>query len=329
MRKVKIQDIAEKSGVSPTTVSRYFNRPDLLSQETQEKIQAAVKELNYSQDNLARILVTGKSNLVGVIFPHLHLSFYTELLNQLIKQGKEKDYSFIVYTSHDSKKEELELIDKLISYRVKGLILLSHILNSEEIEKLDMPVISIERPGGNFRQINNDNFTGGKLAGEQLIRDGCEVFIHINNGYHEDWPSFKRIVGFELSIKDRPKEICIDEKLTDPYSEMASEAIQSLLNHILREYNGKKLGFFCSNDDIANLLQRECIKKRIAIPQDIEIIGYDNSPVSDYAVYPITSITQNISLMARIVIESLDHYIPHESVVPASLIMKNTTLSPE
>ncbi|MCI7098000.1 MAG: hypothetical protein MR966_03600 [Lachnospiraceae bacterium] len=57
-----------------------------MSQETQDKIKAAIKELNYQQDNLARILVTGESNLVGVIFPHLHLSFYTELLNFLPDQ---------------------------------------------------------------------------------------------------------------------------------------------------------------------------------------------------------------------------------------------------
>ena len=135
MSKVKITDIAERSGVSLTTVSRYFNHPELLSQETQDKIKAAIKELNYQQDNLARILVTGESNLVGVIFPHLHLSFYTELLNQLIKYGKEKGYNLIVYTSNDSREEELQLIQNLISYRIKGLILLSHLLSAEDIAR--------------------------------------------------------------------------------------------------------------------------------------------------------------------------------------------------
>ena len=67
MNKVKITDIAQKSGVSLTTVSRYFNHPELLSPETQNKIKAAITDLNYSQNNLARILVTGQSNLVGVI----------------------------------------------------------------------------------------------------------------------------------------------------------------------------------------------------------------------------------------------------------------------
>lgn len=326
MDKIGIKAIAEKSGVSLATVSRYFNKPDLLSQKTKDKIQAVIQELNYSQDSVARILVTGKSNLVGVIFPQLHLSFYTELLNQLIRYGEEKDYSFIVYTSRETKEEELDMIDLLKSYRVKGIILLSHILDSKEIEELDVPIISIERAGGDFCQINNDNYTGGKLAGEKLMADGCEVLVHINNGYYEDWPSFKRIVGFEFSVKDMPHETIIREELTDPYSDIASSTMSDVLDDLLEKYPNKKIGVFCSNDDIANMLQRDCIRKGVSIPESLEIIGYDNSPVSDYAIYPITSIDQNIPLMAEIAINSLETYIPHENVVAAKLVEKDTTL---
>lgn len=325
MSKVKITDIANRSGVSLTTVSRYFNHPELLSQETQDKIKAAIKEMNYSQDNLARILVTGESNLVGVIFPHLHLSFYTELLNQLIKRGKEKGYNFIVYTSKDSKEEELKLIQNLISYRIKGLILLSHLLSPQDIESLSVPVISIERTGGNYKQINNDNFTGGKLAASCLIQNGCEVFLHINNDFQEDWPSFKRILGFEYMVRDYAYERFIEKDFTDPYTPAAGEAMKKLISHIMVKYTGKKLGVFCSNDDIANLFERQCIKSGITIPDTIELIGYDNSPVSDYAVYSITSVDQNISLMAQIAIQALEDYIPYESMVPAVLVEKETT----
>ena len=130
-----------------------------------------------------------------------------------------------------------------------------------------------------------------------------------------------------VTVKDRLKEICIDEDMTNPHSDKAFMAARRLLQRILEQYPNKKVGFFCSNDDIANLLQRECIIRGVNIPEDVEIIGYDNSPISDYAVYPITSISQNIPLMARIAIESLDNYIPHESLVPAMLINKSTTKS--
>ena len=105
----------------------------------------------------------------------------------------------------------------------------------------------------------------------------------------------------------------------------ATESMKKLVQHIAAKYAGKKIGVFCSNDDIASLFERQCIKNGIAIPDTIELIGYDNSPVSNYAIQPITSIDQNISLMAQIAIESLENYSPYESMVPATLIEKETT----
>jgi len=158
-----------------------------------------------------------------------------------------------------------------------------------------------------------------------LIRNNCEVFIHINNDFREDWPSFKRILGFEYEVKDLCYERFIENDLTDPYLPKATEAMNKLVQHITTKYTGKKIGVFCSNDDIASLFERQCLKNNIDIPNTIELIGYDNSPASNYAVHPITSIDQNISLMAQIAIQSLENYIPYESMVPASLIEKETT----
>lgn len=101
---------------------------------------------------------------------------------------------------------------------------------------------------------------------------------------------------------------------------------QKLVQNLLTKYPNKKIGVFCSNDDIANLFERECIKQDFDVPNMVKLIGYDNSPVSNYAVYPITSIDQNISLMAQVAIQSLDNYIPCETIVPAILVKKNTTL---
>ncbi|MFQ7550240.1 MAG: hypothetical protein ACLRMZ_07990 [Blautia marasmi] len=171
------------------------------------------------------------------------MSFYTELLNQLVKYGKEKGYNLIVYTSNDSKEEEQQLIQNLLSYRIKGLILLSHLLSAQEIEMLPVPVISIERVGGNFKQINNDNFNGGKLAANLLIRNKCEVFIHINNDFREDWPSFKRILGFEYEVRDMCYERFIENDFTDPYMPNATESMEKLVQHIITKYAGKKSAF--------------------------------------------------------------------------------------
>lgn len=174
-------------------------------------------------------------------------------------------------------------------------------------------------------QINSDNFNGGILAADLLIRNSCEVFIHINNDYREDWPSFKRILGFEHRVRELDYERIIENDFTDPYTSKAEIAMEKLVNHLTSKYSPKKVGVFCSNDDIANLFQRQCIKKKIPIPESFELIGYDNAPISNYAAYTITSIDQNIKLMAKLAIQALENYIPCESMVPAVLVEKEST----
>lgn len=323
--KINIRDIASACDISPATVSRYFNNPSLLSDSTRRKIEQKLKELNFQPGWPMQIQENHTTNLIIVSLPHLQFGFYTELLNQLIEIGKEKGYHIIPYTSEKSKREELAAIHALCQYRPKGAILLSPLLDAEDITNLPVPVITIERSGGNFMQINSDNFTGGKLAAELLLQNNCEVFIHINNGYSTIWPSFKRIVGFECLMEEQTYERIIRPELSEPFLPIAAQTMDEIVEDLLIKYKGKKWGVFCSNDDIARLFEQQCILKNLQIPNEVEIIGYDNSPISECAIYPITSVAQNIQLMAQLAMDGFDNYIPCETIVPNTLIEKNTT----
>lgn len=323
--KINIRDIASACDISPATVSRYFNNPSLLSESTRKKIEQKLKELNFQPGWSMQIQEDHTTNLIIVILPHLQFGFYTELLNQLIEIGKEKGYHMIPYTSEKSKSEELAAIHALCRYLPKGIILLSPLLDAEDITHLPVPVITIERSGGNFMQINSDNFTGGKLAAELLLQNHCEVFVHINNGYSTIWPSFKRIVGFECLMEGQTYERIIRPELSEPFLPIAVQTMEQIVDDLLSKYRGRKLGVFCSNDDIARLFEQQCVLKHLLIPDEAEIIGYDNSPISECAIYPITSVAQNIQLMARLAVDGFDNYIPCETIVPNTLIKKFTT----
>ena len=174
-------------------------------------------------------------------------------------------------------------------------------------------------------QINSDNFTGGKLAAELLLKNKCEVFVHINNGYSTIWPSFKRIVGFECLMEGQAYERIIRPELSEPFLPIATQTMDEIVRDLLTKYKGKRWGVFCSNDDIARLFEQQCVLKHLLIPDEVEIIGYDNSPISECAIYPITSVAQNIQLMAQLAMDGFDNYIPCETIVPNTLIEKYTT----
>ena len=86
-KKVTFADIAAYTGFSKTTISRYFNNPDSLTLENQEKITHALDVLGYRENKLAKVLANGKSEFVGIIIPNLYLHYYSEMLNQLLTKS--------------------------------------------------------------------------------------------------------------------------------------------------------------------------------------------------------------------------------------------------
>ena len=91
-KQVTFADIAEYTGFSKTTISRYFNHPDSLTLENQEKIAKALDELGYRKNKLARVLANGKSEFVGIIVPILYLHYYSEMLTQLLRSYSDYHY---------------------------------------------------------------------------------------------------------------------------------------------------------------------------------------------------------------------------------------------
>ncbi len=87
-----------------TTISRYFNNPDSLTLENQEKIAHALDVLGYQENKLAKVLANGKSEFVGIIIPNLYLHYYSEMLNQLLSTYEKYNYKFLVFIGNNKKR---------------------------------------------------------------------------------------------------------------------------------------------------------------------------------------------------------------------------------
>lgn len=128
------QDIANYTGFSKTTISRFFNRPETVTPENREKIQHALEVLNYKGNKVARILASGKTEFIGLIVPNMYLSFYGEVINRFLKSHDRYGYKFIVFSGSGDEESERRYIGELLSYHVEGLIVLSHTIPSYELE---------------------------------------------------------------------------------------------------------------------------------------------------------------------------------------------------
>ena len=142
---VTFADIAKYTNFSKTTISRYFNNPDSLTEKNQKIIADALEKLNYQENKVARILASGQTEFVGVIIPNLFLHYYSEMLDRILSTYETFGYKFLVFLSNGDADTERQYIQELLSYKIEGLIILSHAIPSMELANLHIPIVAIER----------------------------------------------------------------------------------------------------------------------------------------------------------------------------------------
>lgn len=328
-KNVTFDDIAKYTNFSKTTISRYFNDPDSLTLENQAIIANALTELNYKENKVARILANGKTEFVGVIIPHLHNSYYSEILNQILLTYGQFGYKFLVFIGNEEEETERKYIRELLAYKIEGLIILSHTIPSKELSKLPIPIVTIEREDQYVCSINTDNYMGGVQATSLLASHNCDVFIHINSRTSPDIPAYGRIQGFlDICSQKQLNHRIIYREMGTSY-EVMRQNLQEILDELDECYPGQKKGLFISNDTHANLFLNLLFQKYGTLPEDYFIVGFDNAPISTEAVVPISTVGQQIDKVAleavRLLVEQMNERKKRKPVPLAGPIHKVIT----
>ncbi len=297
-KKITFADIAKYTNFSKTTISRYFNNPDSLTVENQEIITQALADLNYQENKLAKVFANGKSEFVGIIVPNLYLHYYAEILNQILNTYEEFGYKFLIFTSRNGREAERKYLKELLAYRIEGMIILSHLIPSKELADCGIPVVAIEREDRYINSVNTDNYMGAVQGTSLLIKNNCDVLVHINSAVAEDVPSYGRIRGFLDTCKEHriPNELIIRD-LGHSHQEIHA-CMQEIYNELKQKYPHQKKGLFLSNDTHANSMLNIIFREYGSLPDEYRIIGFDDSPASSQAILPISTIGQQIDKIA-------------------------------
>ena len=337
-KNITFSDIAKYTGFSKTTVSRYFNNPDSLTLENQQIIADALEKLNYRENKVARILANGKTEFIGVIIPNLYMHYYSEVLNQILKTYETFGYKFLVFTGDDQETNERKYIQELLSYKIEGMIILSHTIPSRELASYNIPIVTIEREDQYVSSVNTYNYMGGMQATSLLAKTGADVLIHINAEFSSQIPSYGRIKGFTDICKEYriPHELILTD--TGHSYEETSQILKNLIDDIDARYTGRTKGIFLPNDTFANIVLHHLIRRYGKLPDDYKIIGFDDSPVSREAIVPISTVGQQIDKIAAAAMEILNVQIkeshkrkpellsePIHKIIPPVLIHRETT----
>ncbi len=298
-KNVTFSDIAKYTNFSKTTISRYFNNPDSLTLENQQKIADALIALDYKENKVARILANGKTEFVGIIIPNLYLHYYSQMLNQILSTYETYGYKFLVFVGNDKEETERRYIQELLAYKIEGMVILSHTIHSGELASYGLPVVTIEREDQHTCSVNTDNYMGGVQATSLLYKNHCGILIHVNGDITSDVPAYGRIRGFQDVCQEYglPNQLILTH-LGNTYPETA-RSIRQIFESIEEKYPGQKKGVFMSNDTHANIFLNLVVQKYGTLQDSYRIIGFDDSPISSEAIIPTSTVGQQVEKIAQ------------------------------
>lgn len=312
----KLTDVAELAGVSPTTVSRVINKKGYLSEKTITKVQAAMKELGYKPNNLARSLQGKSAKLIGLIFPKISNVFYAEMIEHLEIELFKKGYKVIICNSQSDPDKERDYLEMLAANQVDGIISTSHNLGIDDYQRVEAPIVSFDRnlaPG--LTVVSSDNFAGGITAATTLRKNGCARIMMIAGNDNSNSPTGLRRQGFQSILPDAPVI-----NLPSDYSPIRKEMeIKTLLTQ------DKPDGLFISDDLTAILTMKIAKELGISIPDQLKLIGYDGSQFVETYHPELTTIKQPIKELAQLMVDVLIKQVEgqktnKEYILPISLL---------
>ena len=298
---IKLTDVAKKAGVSPTTVSRVINNYGSLSQKTIDKVQAAMKELNYQPNSLARSLQGKNTQLIGLIFPTVANPFYGELVEKIETKLFELGYKTILCDSANNKEKERSYINMLSANKVDGIIAGAHNLGITEYENIGLPIVSFDRYlADGIPIIGSDNFRGGYLATENLYLHGARKIAILTGSQESDSPTNQRLNGYLSFLKEKN----IDSHIFQFHTKARSTILKNLeIKRILETEDIDSI--FCTDDLTAILVYNLCQELDINVPEEMKIIGYDGTKFIQNYFPHLSTIAQPISDFADLLVDLL------------------------
>lgn len=321
------KDVAARAGVTVTTVSRMLNGHRNVSLKTRKKIEQAMKDLNYRPNELARSLSLQRSTFIGLIVPSAKNPFFSMIVEKTERYAFEKGYKLLLCNSNHEKAKEIEYLSMLRASKVAGIILATRTQDVHEFSDIDAPLVSIDRIiSTSIPYICSDNYQGGVMAAEHLINRGCRKLAHISGSFYLDMHANKRFDGF--------RDACLANKV--PYylldaneEQFISMKYSEIAGHFL-EHHPDVDGVFTSNDIIALQILQECARRKIQVPQDLKVVGYDDIEVASLASPSITTIRQDVDSICRSAISFIDAQCkgkpaPIGSVFPVTLMVREST----
>jgi LacI family transcriptional regulator len=292
---VRMKDIAEDLGLSVITVSKALrNRPD-ISASTRLRVLRRSEELNYRPNLSARALVTGRTNMMGLVIPDLAHAFFSELARGLAGVLRNAGITLLIASSEQHADLEKQIIDQFIARRVDALLIASTQLEPQTFQQLKaegIPHILLDRKFDGFPSHFvgvNDEYLG-YLATKHLIDIGCRRIAHISTVKLSQVAG--RLSGYKRALAEHGLSLGPEfVNSTTSVDGIGPAAGHTAAKELLR-LTPRPDAIFCYNDLVAMGAMQAILEEGLRIPADLALIGCGNVYLADYAQVPLSSVDQ-------------------------------------
>jgi LacI family transcriptional regulator len=324
-------DIARLAGVSQSTVSRVMNHDPRISEATQTRVEQAMSRLGYRPNAAARTLITGRSNLMGLVVSNITNPFYPELIEAIAAAAAEHDYTVVLCNTQESEDLQLSMLDLLIEHQVDGAILTSPLRDSAlEIGRrgLDrVPLVTVNRRmrGQQLDSVHLDNVRAGRLVAEHLWDLGHRRIAFIG-GLRSASTNGERLSGVRTALRrlgmPLPRDYVVNGEFTWRHGYAAA-------NTLLTQPN-RPTALICADDLLALGVMDAAVDLGLEIPRDVAVVGFDDISVAALRQVALTTVRQPVAEMGRRAVDLLMARItgtagdPVEVVLPPELVVRRT-----
>ena len=290
-KKPTIRDVAAKADVSIATVSKFINSTQRFTAGVERKIQAAIKELEYHSNPLARSMITGKTGSVGVAILDISNPHFTSMVKGANRVALEHGYTLLFVDTEENQAREDELLGAL-SRRVDGLIVSSRMPEAQmdHILAFGKPVVFSGRPApAGVPSIGIDAYAAAYMIGELLVKQGHRHIAYL--GFAPARPDMERMRGLGECLESHGLTLSRFEVRGPTIAE--GERVCSAV--ILRK--DRPDAVVCYNDMVAIGFMGVAKSLGISIPADMSVVGIDNIPFGRFTSPALTTVdTQSESL---------------------------------
>ena len=298
---VTIRDVAEKAGVSVTTVSRTLNNRGYISQETRKKIAEAIQSLDYSPNQLARSLFNAKTQVIGMVVPSICHPFFSQITQIVEQRLFHLGYHVLLCTTEGNPGQESEIFEILRQKRVDGIIIGSPRLSDQEYVNFNIPIVAFDThmQGANVSIAANHSL-GGRMAAQALLRGGCRRVLQIVGDMTAKTDAGKRHRAFMEEIISAGCE-CISLPAVNNFVDLQSS--RGMIERAFSQYQDID-GYFATDMRAAEIVHLT-MKQGLSIPDDIQVIGYDGTDAARVFCPQLTVIRQPFEDLAEKTVDSM------------------------